>query len=83
MELANPLSQDGESGGGVLAHLERLETQMSRSHKKLEEPQSAQAVESALGTEIRQLRCLRDKLRAEVRHRQARVRRGLKHLLPV
>uniref|UniRef100_A0A8C3W0F4 Centromere protein O n=1 Tax=Catagonus wagneri TaxID=51154 RepID=A0A8C3W0F4_9CETA len=74
MELANTLSQDGKSGGGVLAHLERLETQMNRSHKKLEEAQSAQAVESALGTKIQKLRCLRDKLRAEVRERQARVK---------
>lgn len=82
MELANTLSQDGESGGGVLAHLERLETQMSRSHKKLEEPQSAQAVESALGTEIRQLRCLRDKLRAEVRHRQARIKASTASVAP-
>lgn len=39
MELENALSQDGESKGGVLAHLERLETQVNRSRKKLEEPQ--------------------------------------------
>ncbi|XP_060025731.1 centromere protein O isoform X3 [Lagenorhynchus albirostris] len=71
MELANTLSQDGESGGGVLAHLERLETQVSRSRKKMEEPQSAQAEESALGTRIHELRRLRDKLRAEVKQHQA------------
>nr|XP_036290942.1 centromere protein O isoform X2 [Pipistrellus kuhlii] len=53
--------------GGVLAHLERLE---SKSRKKFEEPQGA---ESALGSKIRKLRSLRDKLRAEVQRRQARV----------
>ncbi|XP_077008402.1 centromere protein O [Tamandua tetradactyla] len=67
MEPTNSLRQDGESEGGVLAHLERLETQMNRSHKRLEEPQ---AVESRL----RKLRLQRDKLRAEVEHRQARVK---------
>ncbi|XP_057597103.1 centromere protein O [Hippopotamus amphibius kiboko] len=74
MELANTPSQGGESRGGVLAHLERLETQVSRSRKKLEEPQSTQAVESALRTRIHELRRLRDKLRAEVKQRQARVK---------
>ncbi|XP_022430023.1 centromere protein O [Delphinapterus leucas] len=74
MELANTLSQDGESRGGVLAHLERLETQVSRSRKKMEEPQSAQAEESALGTRIHELRRLRDKLRAEVKQHQASVK---------
>lgn len=72
MELEKALSQD-ESKGGVLAHLERLETQVNRSRKKLEEPQGAQAVESSLGTKIRKLRNLRDKLRSEVKQRQARV----------
>ncbi|XP_032353035.1 centromere protein O [Camelus ferus] len=74
MELANAQSQDGESKGGVLAHLERLEIQLSKSHKKLEEPQREQAVESALGTKIHKLRLLRDKLSAEVKQRQARVK---------
>lgn len=60
---------------GVLAHLERLETQVNRSRKK--EPQGAQAVESALGTKIRKLRNLRDKLRSEVKQRQARVSRSV------
>ncbi|XP_059973752.1 centromere protein O [Mesoplodon densirostris] len=82
MELANTLSQDGESRGGVLAHLERLETQVSRSHKKLEEPQSAQAVESALGTRIHELRRLRDKLRAEVKQHQARVEASTTNVEP-
>lgn len=56
---------------GVLAHLEKLETQVNRSRKKLEEPQGAQAVESSLGTKIR------DKLRSEVKQRQARVSRSV------
>ncbi|KAB1266743.1 Centromere protein O [Camelus dromedarius] len=59
---------------GVLAHLERLEIQLSKSHKKLEEPQREQAVESALGTKIHKLRLLRDKLSAELKQRQARVK---------
>ncbi|TKC48880.1 hypothetical protein EI555_007029, partial [Monodon monoceros] len=59
---------------GVLAHLERLETQVSRSRKKMEEPQSAQAEESALRTRIHELRRLRDKLRAEVKQHQASVK---------
>lgn len=70
MELANTLSQEGESKGGVLAHLERLQT---RSRKKFQEPQGAQAAESALRGKIVKLRSLRDKLRAEVKHHQARV----------
>eukprot|EP00069_Balaena_mysticetus_P007320 bmy_05478T0 len=82
MELANTLSQDGESKGGVLAHLERLETQVSRCRKKLEEPQSAQAVESALGTRIHELRRLRDKLRAEVKQHQARVKASTTNVEP-
>lgn len=68
MELANTLKQDGESRGGVLAHLERLETQVSKSHKNLEEPQDAQALEAR----IHELERLRDNLRAEVKQRQAR-----------
>ncbi|XP_004473266.2 centromere protein O [Dasypus novemcinctus] len=71
MEQANTLRQDGASKGGVLAHLERLETQASRSRKKSEEPQAAK---NALETRIQKLRLLRDKLRAEVKHRQARVK---------
>uniref|UniRef100_G1L7A6 Centromere protein O n=1 Tax=Ailuropoda melanoleuca TaxID=9646 RepID=G1L7A6_AILME len=59
---------------GVLAHLERLEIQVNRSRKNLEDLQRAQAVESALRTKIHKLRCLRDELRAEVKQRQARVR---------
>ncbi|OWK10649.1 CENPO [Cervus elaphus hippelaphus] len=70
MELANTLKQDGESRGGVLAHLERLETQVSKPHKNLEEPQDAQALEA----KIHELERLRDNLRAEVKQRQARVK---------
>lgn len=62
------------SSGGVLAHLERLEAQVNRSHKKSEELKRAQAEESALETKIHQLRHIRDKLRAEVKQRQARVK---------
>lgn len=58
---------------GVLAHLERLETQVSKSRKKLEEPQNAQALEAR----IHELKRLRDKLRAEVKQRQARVSRSV------
>lgn len=68
MEPANPLSPEGGSRGGVLAHLERLE---AKSRKKFEEPQGASGTESALGSKIRKLRSLRDKLRAEVTRRQA------------
>ncbi|XP_037002632.2 centromere protein O [Artibeus jamaicensis] len=71
MDPANALSQEGESKGGVLAHLERLET---RSRKKFEEPQGVQAVESTLGRKIHLLRSLRDRLRAEVQQRRARLR---------
>lgn len=70
MEWANDKSK-----GGVLAHLERLETQMSRSCKNLEDP-PRETAESDLGTKIHKLRCLRDKLRAEVKQRQARVSTG-------
>ncbi|XP_037668623.1 centromere protein O [Choloepus didactylus] len=56
---------------GVLAHLERLETQVNRSHKEFGEPQ---AMENALGTRLQKLRLLRDKLRADLKHRQARVK---------
>ena len=73
MELANTLRQDGKCHGGVLAHLERLETQVSKSRKKLEEPQNAQALEAR----IHELKRLRDKLRAEVKQRQARVSRSV------
>lgn len=48
---------------------------MHRSRKKLEEPQTVQAEETALVTEIQKLRRLRDKLRAEVKRRQAGVSR--------
>lgn len=58
---------------GVLAHLERLETQESKSRKKLEESQNAQALEAR----IHELKRLRDKLRAEVKQRQARVSRSV------
>ncbi|XP_062934723.1 centromere protein O [Cynocephalus volans] len=74
MERANTLHQDGESKGGVLAHLERLEAQENRCHKQSKEPQKEQAVENALGTEIHKLRRLRDKLRAELKQRRARVK---------
>ncbi|XP_035556232.1 centromere protein O isoform X2 [Canis lupus baileyi] len=73
MEWAN----DGKSKGGVLAHLERLEIQVNRSHKNLEDPQRAQAVEHALRTKIHKLRCLRDELRSKVKRRQARVRASI------
>lgn len=73
MEPGNALSQDGGSKGGVLAHLERLETQVNRSRKKLEEPQRAQAVGSSPGTKIHKLRSLQGELRAEAKQRQARV----------
>uniref|UniRef100_A0A8D2DSL5 Centromere protein O n=1 Tax=Sciurus vulgaris TaxID=55149 RepID=A0A8D2DSL5_SCIVU len=73
MERAHTICQDGVSSGGVLAHLERLEAQVNKSHKKSEELQSAQAEESALETKIHQLRHIRDKLRAEVKQRQARA----------
>ncbi|KAM9636152.1 centromere protein O [Trichechus inunguis] len=73
MEPANTLRQDGESKGGILAHLEKLETQRNRSHKRFEEPQRAQAEASTLRTRIHKLRLLRDKLRAEVKQRQARI----------
>ncbi|XP_006147301.1 centromere protein O isoform X2 [Tupaia chinensis] len=72
MEQANILRQEG-----VLAHLERLETlesQRNRSHKRSAKLQEAQAVESALLTEIHELRRLRDKLRAEVKEQQARIK---------
>ncbi|XP_015977197.2 centromere protein O [Rousettus aegyptiacus] len=69
----NTLSQDSHSSGGVLAHLERLETQVNRSRKKLEELQRTQAVESTHGMKIRELRSLQDKLRAEEKQREARV----------
>lgn len=48
---------------------------MNKSRKKLEELQRTQAVESTHGTKIRKLRSLRDKLRAEVKQREARVSR--------
>ncbi|KAL2773672.1 centromere protein O isoform 2, partial [Daubentonia madagascariensis] len=69
-------------GLGVLAHLERLETEVSRSRKHPEEQQSAQAAESALRTKIHRLRCLRDKLRAEVKQRQARVKASIVNVAP-
>ncbi|XP_012308737.2 centromere protein O [Aotus nancymaae] len=82
MEQTNPLRPDGESKGGVLAHLERLETQMSKSCKQSEEPQSVQAQEGALGTKIHKLRRLRDELRAAVRHRQASVKASIANVEP-
>ncbi|XP_012507992.1 PREDICTED: centromere protein O [Propithecus coquereli] len=82
MEQTNTLCQDGESKGGVLAHLERLETGVDRSRKQCEELQSAQAVGSALATKIHKLRCLRDKLRAEVKQRQARVKASIANVEP-
>ncbi|GAB1297270.1 Centromere protein O [Apodemus speciosus] len=53
---------------GVLAHLERLETQTNR---KSEEP-TAREKESSLRTKIRKLQQQREKLRAEVKRRRAR-----------
>ncbi|XP_050999034.1 centromere protein O [Acomys russatus] len=73
MESANTLCQGGECKGGVLAHLERLEAQVSRSHAKSEEP-TVQEKESSLRTKIHKLRQQRDKLRAEVKQRRARVK---------
>lgn len=68
MELADaPSAEGGGCEGGVLAHLERLE---AKSRQKFEEPQGA---ESTLGNKIRELRRLRDQLRAEVQQRRARV----------
>lgn len=46
---------------------------MSKFHKKLEEPQDAQALEAR----IHELERLRDNLRAEVKQRQARVSRSV------
>lgn len=82
MELADTLRPDGDPKGGVLAHLERLETRMHRSRKKLEEPQTVQAEETALVTEIQKLRRLRDKLRAEVKRRQAGVKASTANVEP-
>ncbi|XP_030777107.1 centromere protein O isoform X2 [Rhinopithecus roxellana] len=82
MEQANPLRPDGESKGGVLAHLERLETQVSRSRKQSEELQSVQAQEGALGTKIHKLRHLRDELRAAVRHRRGSVKARIANVEP-
>lgn len=74
MESANTLCQGGESKGGVLAHLERLEAQMNRSRKKSEDP-TVHTKESSLRTRIQELLKQRDELRAEVkRRRQARVK---------
>ncbi|XP_008846860.1 centromere protein O isoform X2 [Nannospalax galili] len=47
---------------------------MSRSHKKSEELPRVQRDENVLRTKIHELRHLRDKLRAEVKRRQARVK---------
>ncbi|XP_037384312.1 centromere protein O [Talpa occidentalis] len=71
-------SGDSESQGGVLAHLERLEAQANLSRKKLEQ----QKVENALGTKIRKLRYVRDKLKAEVKQRQARVKTSTANVEP-
>ncbi|XP_053429741.1 centromere protein O-like [Nycticebus coucang] len=74
MERANTLRQEGESKGGVLAHLERLEAEVNRSckGKRSEELQSAQAVE----------RLLRDELRAELKQPQARVKASIANVEP-
>lgn len=72
MERENTFRPDGEFKGGVLAHLERLETQLNKSHKRLEGLQRAQAEESALESKIHKLTCLRDQLRAEMQQRRAR-----------
>ncbi|KAL1783310.1 centromere protein O [Sigmodon hispidus] len=73
MESENTLCQGGERKGGVLAHLERLESQMYRSNRKCEEP-TAHTKESSLRTKIKELRRQRDQLRAEAqRRRLARV----------
>ncbi|KAM5291768.1 LOW QUALITY PROTEIN: centromere protein O [Ctenodactylus gundi] len=71
MEKASTSYQDGEAKGGVLAHLERLEAQVNKSHRTSEELQKTTAEESALGAKIRELRLLRDQLRTEVKQRQA------------
>ncbi|XP_069881239.1 centromere protein O [Dipodomys merriami] len=70
MEPANSFRLDGESKGGVLAYLERLEAQV----KKSEVLRRAQIKESALRTKIRELRHRRDQLRAEVKLHQVRVK---------
>uniref|UniRef100_A0A8C5L3V6 Centromere protein O n=1 Tax=Jaculus jaculus TaxID=51337 RepID=A0A8C5L3V6_JACJA len=72
MEPANTFCHHGESKGGILVHLERLETQRNKSHTKSEELPRAQT--SALGTKCHELRRLRDKLRAEVKQRQAAIK---------
>ncbi|XP_048660687.1 centromere protein O isoform X2 [Marmota marmota marmota] len=82
MERAHTLCQDGVSTGGVLAHLERLEAQANKSHKESEELQRAQPEESALETKIHQLRHIRDKLRAEVKQRQARDKASFANIEP-
>ena len=51
---------------------------MSKSRKKLEEPQNAQALEAR----IHELKRLRDKLRAEVKQRQARVKASTANVEP-
>ncbi|XP_007937489.1 centromere protein O [Orycteropus afer afer] len=68
--------------GGVLAYLERLETGRNRSHKQFEGLQRAQAEEHTLETRIHKLRLLRDKLRAEVKQRQARVEASAASAVP-
>ncbi|XP_055981983.1 centromere protein O [Sorex fumeus] len=61
---------DSEARGqGVLAPLERLETQMNRSQKRLKE----RAEEKDLKARIHKLRLVRDQLRAEVKRRESTV----------
>ncbi|ERE67351.1 centromere protein O-like protein [Cricetulus griseus] len=76
MESANTLRQGGECKGGVLAYLERLEAQMNRSSRKSEEL-TVHTKESSQRTKIHELRRQRDKLRAEVKRRQARIKASL------
>lgn len=82
MEPANASRPDGEPHGGVLAHLERLETQVNRSRTKSAERQRAQAEGSALGARIQKLRRLRDELRAEVQRRRATVKASTDSVQP-
>ncbi|XP_049640631.1 centromere protein O [Suncus etruscus] len=62
----------------VLAHLERLETQMNESRRKLKE----QDEELDLKTRIKKMTLLRDKLRAEVKQRRSKVRATLTGVEP-
>lgn len=82
MEPANASRPDGEPHGGVLAHLERLEAQVTESRTKSAERQRARAEGGALGARIQKLRRLRDELRAEVQRRRASVKASTASVQP-